>query len=114
MTGAGVEAEEMKQKAYADIIRRIGELMMEARSLSGDPHMEPLQALAYLAKNGHEEASAFLSIVTRQDFEDIITAAAEHPDWELEGFNLRCTDETCAENTTDKLLTWYRRKHGAA
>ncbi len=91
------------------------ELMEEGRRLSGNPDMEPLQALAYLAERGHEAASAILHAITdTEDPEDTITAAAEHPDWELEGFKLRCIDETCAENTQDKLLAWYRHKHGAA
>ena len=117
-TGAGVEAEEMKQadlKAKADLVGLMYEMLEEGRRLSGDPDMEPLQALAYLAERGDKAASALLHAITGAiDSQNTITAAAEHPDWELEGFKLRCTDETCTENTPDKLLAWYRDKRIAS
>ena len=107
--------------AKADAVnRRISQLIKEAQRLSGDSGMvTPYQALQFLAARGHQEASAILDAVITpeflQSYKDTKAAAAEHPDWiVVTDHEFRCTDETCTENTPDKLLAWYRDKHGAA
>lgn len=96
--------------------KHMAELTLEAQRLSGKPDMALGEALEYLAGQGHTEASDLLrKLVTPEfveDCEDIETAAKLHPDWEVsESAVMRCLDPQTPQNTLDKLLAWYRKRH---
>jgi hypothetical protein len=43
-----------------------------------------------------------------QYYQDMEVAAAQHPDWAVEGGgSYTCTNTKSAENTPDKLVAWY-------
>ncbi len=106
--------------AGAAVYSHIEELIEEARRQSGKPGMATFPALAYLAERGHVKASKYLDAMTPPGYmkylTDTLAAAALHPDWEVadELGVIRCTSENTAEDDLNKLLAWYRDKHGAA
>ncbi len=106
--------------AGAAVSSYIEELIEEARRQSGNPGMAMFPALTYLAERGHVEASKILDAMTPPGYmkycNDTLAAAALHPDWEVADKLgvIRCTSENTAEDDPNKLLAWYRDKHGAA